>query len=102
MRTLMLDAPPEFVDPAEFDPDGPADDGNPLGTAEVDLTTAVDVTDFAERKRASVACHASQVTDTVMFLTMPPEVFAAMFGTEWFIHQGEPAGIHESELAGMD
>lgn len=101
VREMMRDAPPEFVDAADFDPDGPADDGNPFGMGEDELTTAIDVSDFAERKRASVACHASQETDTGMFLSMSPEVFASMFGTEWFIHHGEPPGIHESELAGL-
>jgi LmbE family N-acetylglucosaminyl deacetylase len=101
VRNMMQDAPPEFVDAADFDPDSPADDGNPVGMGEDELTTAVDVSEFAERKRASVACHASQVTDTGMFLSMPAEVFASAFGTEWFIHKGEPAGIHEHELAGL-
>jgi LmbE family N-acetylglucosaminyl deacetylase len=102
MRKLMENAPPEFIDDAtDFDPDGPSDDGNPFGMPEAELTTAVDVSAYAERKRASVSCHASQVTDTQMFLGMPLDVFAMAFGTEWFIHKGAPTGIHEHELAGL-
>lgn len=101
VRKIMETAPAEFTEEADFDPDGPADDGNPFGMGEHELTTAVDVSDFAECKRTSVACHASQVTDTGMFLSMPPEAFAMAFGTEWFIRKGAPLGIHEYELAGL-
>jgi hypothetical protein len=44
-------------------------------------------------KRASIACHKSQVTDTSFFLQMSEDVFAEVFGTEWFIERGvEPHG----------
>jgi LmbE family N-acetylglucosaminyl deacetylase len=78
----------------EFDPNGPADDGNPFGTPEAELTHAVDVSGWVERKRASIACHRSQVTDSSFFLQMPHEQFAVAFGTEWFIKQGDPPGVH--------
>ena len=81
-----------------FDPDGPADDGNPFGTPEAELTTTVDVSAYVDSKRASILCHRSQVTDSGMFLSMPPEVFATVFGTEWFIHKGSPAGAHKTWL----
>jgi len=71
-----------------FDPDGPADDGNPFGSPESDITTSVDVSAYVASKRASILCHRSQVTDSGMFLSMPPEVFAVAFGTESFIREG--------------
>jgi LmbE family N-acetylglucosaminyl deacetylase len=75
----------------EFDPNGPADDGNPMGTPEAELTLAVDVTGYLDAKRAAMRCHASQIEDTSFFLQMPDEAFAAAFGTEWFIeHDGQP------------
>jgi LmbE family N-acetylglucosaminyl deacetylase len=78
-------------DEDEFDPTGPADDGNPMGTPEAELTLAVDVTEHLEAKRAAMRCHASQIQDTSFFLQMPDEAFAAAFGTEWFIeHDGRP------------
>jgi LmbE family N-acetylglucosaminyl deacetylase len=77
----------------ELDPTGPADDGNPLGMPEAELTLAVDVTPFIGQKRASIACHRSQVTDTSFFLQMPEDIFTVGFGTEWFIEKGvEPEG----------
>ena len=82
----------------DFDPDGPADDGNPFGTEESALTHAVDVSAFIERKREAVRCHASQVTDTAFFLQMPTELFTLAFGTEWFIERGVPADLREGWL----
>ncbi|MFN0092037.1 MAG: PIG-L deacetylase family protein [Acidimicrobiales bacterium] len=75
----------------EFDPDGPADDGNPMGMTEAELTLEVDVRAFIQRKRAAITCHRSQVTDTGFFLAMPPEQFELAFGAEWFIeHDAQP------------
>ena len=82
----------------DFDPDGPADDGNPFGMEEAALTHAVDVSAFIERKREAVRCHASQVTDTSFFLQMPTELFTLVFGTEWFIERGVPAALREGWL----
>ena len=73
----------------DFDPSGPADDGNPFGMAEDELTLAVDVTPYLAAKRESMRCHRSQITDTSFFLEMPEEVFALSFGTEWFIKKGD-------------
>ena len=75
----------------EFDPSGPADDGNPFGEPESALTLRVDVTDRAAAKRAAMRCHRSQITDSSFFLEMPDEVFAMAFGVEWFIeHDRQP------------
>jgi LmbE family N-acetylglucosaminyl deacetylase len=76
----------------DFDPEAPADDGNPFGTLQEEITMAVDVSEFVQVKRASIMCHASQVTDSSMFLQMPPEVFAVAFGEEFFIEVGLPGG----------
>lgn len=84
----------------DFDPNGPADDGNPMGTAEAELTHAVDVRAYIVQKRASIACHASQVTDSGFFLQMPDEVFADAFGTEWYIERGVEPGLRDGWLFG--
>lgn len=68
-----------------FDPDGPADDGNPFGTPESEISLRVDVSEHVGAKRAAMRCHASQLEDTSFFLSMSDEAFAAMFGAEWFI-----------------
>ena len=75
----------------DFDPNGPADDGNPMGTPESEITLAVDVVAHLAAKREAMRCHRSQITDTSFFLQMPDEPFAASFGTEWFIeHDRQP------------
>jgi LmbE family N-acetylglucosaminyl deacetylase len=66
---------------AELQPDFEDD----FGSAEAVITPAIDVTDYIERKRASMAVHASQIPGDSFFLAMPADVFAMAFGTEWFI-----------------
>jgi LmbE family N-acetylglucosaminyl deacetylase len=78
---------------AEWDPDGPADDGNPFGTPEIEIHYAVDVSDFVDHKRRALACHASQTSDAGAMLAMPAELFARAFGTEWFIEPGRQPGL---------
>ena len=85
-------------DAVDFDPAGPADDGNPMGTPQDELTHAVDVTDYISFKRESMRCHASQITDTSFFLQMPDEMFSAAFGTEWFIKHGIESGMRPGWL----
>ncbi len=75
----------------EFDPTGPADDGNPMGTPEAELTLSVDVSAHLDAKRDAMRCHRSQIEDTSFFLQMPDDVFAQSFGVEWFIeHDAKP------------
>jgi len=82
----VSDSPGDEVD--TFDPEGPADDGNPMGMPEEELTLAVDVSAYLVAKRTAMRCHGSQIEDTSFFLEMPDEQFAAAFGTEWFIEHG--------------
>jgi LmbE family N-acetylglucosaminyl deacetylase len=78
-------------DGADFDPTGPADDGNPMGMPEAELTLSVDVSPYLDLKREAMRCHRSQIEDTSFFLQMPDDAFAQSFGTEWFIeHDAEP------------
>jgi LmbE family N-acetylglucosaminyl deacetylase len=79
--------------PEGFDPDGPADDGNPFGMPEAELTLEVDVLAHVGAKRRAIACHRSQVSDSDFFLSMDDKQFAAAFGCEWFIERGRPPGM---------
>jgi len=80
-------------DEEDFDPDGPADDGNPFGSSADELTMVVDVSGYIRQKRAALACHRSQISDTSFFLQMPDDVFALAFAREWYIERGvEPTG----------
>ncbi len=102
LRRLMAYAAEQGIFDDDEDAHGNMPDTDTWGTPEHELTTAVDVTRWIERKRASIACHASQRTDTEFFLSMTPETFRMAFGVEYFRRLGAPAGIHEHDLAGLD
>jgi LmbE family N-acetylglucosaminyl deacetylase len=82
----------------EFDPNRPMDDGNPLGTPQAEISLAVDVRPWLDRKRRALGSHASQVTDVGSFMEMPEEQFALFFGTEYFIRRGAQPGMHRGFL----
>ena len=62
------------------------------------ITTRVDVHDFLDVKKSAMRAHASQITETSFFLSMPDEAFAATWGTEWYILRGAPKGTVETDL----
>lgn len=74
-----------------------------IGLAESEITTAVDVAEFLDTKRAAMAAHASQIDEDSWFLSLPPEVFAMAFGTEWFRQvippfEGDPIADREGSI----
>jgi LmbE family N-acetylglucosaminyl deacetylase len=77
----------------DWDPDNPMDDGNPMGTPEAELTLEVDVTSFVAHKRAAIAAHRSQVSDSSFFVQMPDDLFVQAFGREWFVEHGAEPGV---------
>jgi LmbE family N-acetylglucosaminyl deacetylase len=97
-RDLLAAGMAEASEEMSFDPNDPMDDGNPMGTPEAELHLAVDVSDYVELKRKALTCHASQVTDTGMLLSMPPDRFAQAFATEWYTEDGAPAGVRPGWL----
>jgi len=95
----MMEANRDNPDAPGFDGDPdeqPTIDENSFGEPEEVITHAIDVTAFVDKKRASMEAHASQISDESFFMKMPPEMFAAAFGTEWFVRldgvrgEGEP------------
>ena len=76
--------------------------GTQMGLPESELTTAVDVSAHLDAKRAAMAAHASQITETSFFLAMPPEAFVAAFSTEWYRRRDttgdRPPGEWETDL----
>ena len=69
-----------------------------FGTPEAQITCAVDVTKFADEKRAAMRAHASQISEQSFFLALPDEAFRFAFGTEWFIRDGQGPGITETDI----
>jgi len=95
---MAREAGEEFGPDGDFDPEGPMDDGNPMGITEDELTLVVDVSDFVRNKHAAITAHASQVTDSGFFSQMTPEMFALAFGREWFIEHGRQPGLQPGWL----
>jgi LmbE family N-acetylglucosaminyl deacetylase len=69
-----------------------------LGVPEERITTTVDVRPWLAQKRASMAAHASQISETSYFLAMAPERFEEGFGHEWLIRCDAPADLRETDL----
>ena len=58
------------------------------------ITTELDVSPWVATKRAAMAAHASQIGEDSFFLSMPEDVFAEVWGQEWFIRvRPEPDGL---------
>ena len=101
IKRAMLAAAEAGELPGEDAPD--PDDFETFGRPESLITTTVDVRDFVEQKRASMAAHASQIGETSFFLAMPPEEFAAGVRHEWFIRRGVPETHRDDDLfAGIE
>jgi LmbE family N-acetylglucosaminyl deacetylase len=88
MRGLFVAAREAGVGADDWNPDGPQDDGNPMGTPEAEIDWQVDVSDYLSQRRASMEAHRSQATDIDAFLSMPPEVFTAAFAREHYLEPG--------------
>jgi LmbE family N-acetylglucosaminyl deacetylase len=92
MATVNRDYLVRLLDTAEgktwlgAEEEGPPIDN--LGVSEERVTTAVDVSPLLDRKRRAMEAHASQISETSFFLSMPPEAFAAVWGLEWYIRVG--------------
>jgi LmbE family N-acetylglucosaminyl deacetylase len=69
-----------------------------FGRPDAVITTTVDVREHLAVKRASMAAHASQISETSFFLAMPDEAFAGSFGYEWFIRRGVPDHHRDDDL----
>jgi len=63
------------------------------------ITTSVDTTALADRKRAALFAHASQL-DESWWVRFPPDTFAEVFGNETFIRARDRSGapIPEDDL----
>lgn len=83
------------IDTGDFDPEEPMDDGNPLGSTEDEITWRVDTSGYLAQKRASLEAHRSQATDIEGFLSLPPEVFAGLFGYEHLIDPEDEGPMRE-------
>ena len=55
-----------------------------IGTPDVEISAAVDVSAVLDRKRAAMAAHPSQIVADSWFFRLLPDAFRSAFGTEWY------------------
>jgi LmbE family N-acetylglucosaminyl deacetylase len=97
MRELMKRA--RELGMGEVPEEATADEGEfNMGMPGALITTRVDVRSFLDQKREAMRAHASQISETSFFLSMPPEAFEAVWGQEWFILRGAAEGTVETDL----
>jgi len=85
----QLPAPPP-ADPAP-DPSTPEPPPRPFGVDDSLITTHIDASAYASRKRAALGAHLSQLEGS-FFLRFPDEAFPRVFGTETFIRDLDTTG----------
>jgi len=74
-----------------------------MGEPSARITTEVDVRPWIDAKRAAMRAHASQISEESFFLSMPEDLFAQVWGQEWFIRvrpgpDGLGDGVREDGL----
>jgi LmbE family N-acetylglucosaminyl deacetylase len=64
-----------------------------LGVPAAMVSTEITVGAHLDTKRAAIAAHQSQVLTDSAVVTMPPDVFAHVYGHEWYIRRGPPGPL---------
>jgi LmbE family N-acetylglucosaminyl deacetylase len=95
MREQMETAGMELPPPAQWQTD--PERVKAMDEMEGRITTTVNTSAWAGRKRAALAAHASQLDGSIL-LRMPPEVFADIFGIETFIRSQDRTGSPVPEI----
>ena len=79
---------------SEFGPEDNLEGAETMGEPSVRITTEVDVSPWVSVKRDAMRAHASQIGEESFFLSMPEDVFATVWGQEWYIRvRPEPHGL---------
>jgi LmbE family N-acetylglucosaminyl deacetylase len=100
VKAFMAAAPDFGVDAGE----APDVDVERFGVEEARITTQIDVSRYVEVKRRAMEAHASQIRPESFPLSLPPEVFALVFGVESYVRHGaeRPDPLETSLLDGSD
>jgi N-acetyl-1-D-myo-inositol-2-amino-2-deoxy-alpha-D-glucopyranoside deacetylase len=74
-----------------------------FGVPEAEITTTVEVGDWAAAKRAAMACHRTQLQDFGWLLELPDDLAPRILSPEYFVltrspERGIPAGLRETSL----
>lgn len=72
-----------------------------MGEPSERITTELDVTPWLSTKQDAMRAHASQIGEDSFFLSMPDDMFARVWGQEWFIRvRPEPEGLGDGVREG--
>lgn len=97
LRQLGIPAPGSAAAGADAGPDV-----DEIGVADDLVTTAIDVQQYVDIKRAALACHASQLPPDHFLMRMPLDVARRLWAFEWFSLEAGPRtshrGTRESDL----
>ncbi len=79
---------------SDHGPDDDLEGADTMGEPAERITTELDVSPWVAVKREAMRAHASQISEESFFLQMPEDVFARVWGQEWFIRvRPEPDGL---------
>ena len=99
-RDFMIELRRQAAD-SGFGPDDNLEGADTMGEPSVRITTEVDVSPWVSVKRDAMRAHASQIGEESFFLSMPDDVFATVWGQEWFIRvRPEPDGLGDGVREG--
>jgi len=86
---------------SEFGPEDNLDGADTMGEPSERITTEIDVSSYVGAKREAMRAHASQITEESFFLAMPEDLFAEVWGQEWYIRvRPEPVGLGDGTREG--
>jgi LmbE family N-acetylglucosaminyl deacetylase len=86
---------------SEFSPEDNLEGADTMGEPSERITTEIDVSAHVGVKREAMRAHASQITEESFFLAMPEDLFAEVWGQEWFIRvRPEPVGLGDGTREG--
>ena len=92
-RDFMIELRRQAAD-SEVGPDDNLDGAETMGEPSARITTELDVSPWVMTKRDAMRAHASQIAEDSFFLSMPDDLFATVWGQEWFIRvRPEPDGL---------
>ena len=99
-RDFMIELRRQAAD-SEFGPDDNLDGAETMGEPSARITTELDVSPWVMTKRDAMRAHASQIAEDSFFLSMPDDLFATVWGQEWFIRvRPEPDGLGDGVREG--
>lgn len=78
-------------------PEAVGDDGEPMGSPQSQIRWAIDLPErVIATKHRALEAHASQSSDVGVFLSLSAEVFALMFGTEYYREPADPGQMEHA------